>query len=312
MVFEKPFTPYLVSVKEGPQIQWPLFLTIRELSADEHDAFRSHSKILVQNYRDCQLFLAALMNYEAYITLAESYSKQCAENAGKTPSLMGGEFMILNMNRHIMNLLTTVRTALDQTEYNLKHRYGEESERWQTFKKATAQAYDSSFAYRFLYKLRNYVQHCGMPVGNMRFNMQCGEEPSQGISQSLEFAFCRDSLLSSFDSWGTQVKSELESVPAYFPIRPLITEMMKHVETLQVSQILANCPALIESFQWLDRLLLEASWRGGMPVIGTRKPVPDEEEDCEISMEHFPLELMEMLRKPFHSLFGVGTQQFHT
>ncbi len=307
MVFEKLNTPYFACVKEGADIRWPLFFTIRELSGDEHASFRSHSATLIENYRDSQLFLAASMNHEAYIALADQYSNQCAENAGLAPSRMGGEFIILNLNRHIMNLLTAVRTFLDHTERNLKHRHGKDSEQFQAFKKATAEAYDGSFAYRFLYKLRNYVQHCGMPIGKMSINMQLGEETPPGVSQSLEVAFSRDSLLSNFDSWGSQIESELGSLPACFPIRPYITEMMTHVEKLQLSQILSRCPKLIESFQWLDRLLLEASGRGGMPCICIRTPVPGEEEDFDISMEHFPLELMEMLRKPFHSLFGGGT-----
>ena len=307
MVFEKLNTPYFACVKEGEDIQWPLFLTIRELSCDERASFRSHSATLIENYRDCQLFLAALMNYQAYIALADQYSDQCAENAGLAPSRIGGEFMILNLNRHIMNLLTAVRTFLDHTERNLTHRHGKDSQQFQAFKKATAEAYDSSFAYRFLYKLRNYVQHCGMPIGKISINTRLGEETPPSMSQSLEVAFSRDGLLSNFDSWGTQIKSELASLPAYFPIRPYITEMMTQVEKLQLSQILARCPKLIESFQYLDRLLLEASGRGGMPCICIKTPVPDEEEDYNISMEHFPLELMEMLRKPFQSLFGGGT-----
>jgi hypothetical protein len=62
MVFEKLNTPYFACVKEGEDIRWPLFLTIRELSCDERASFRSHSVTLIENYRDCQLFLAALMN----------------------------------------------------------------------------------------------------------------------------------------------------------------------------------------------------------------------------------------------------------
>jgi hypothetical protein len=93
--------------------------------------------------------------------------------------------MILNLNRYIMNLLTAVRTFLDHTERNLTHRHGKDSEQFQAFKKATAEAYDSSFAYRFLYKLRNYVQHRGMPIGKMSINTQLGAEPPPSMSQSL-------------------------------------------------------------------------------------------------------------------------------
>jgi hypothetical protein len=158
MVVEKPLTPDLASAEPGS-----LLRIIRELSAEEHASYHSHYQTVVTDYHDSQLFLAAFMNYNDYIRLDEEYSKQCAENAGATPTFIGGEFMTLNLNRHIMNLLTAVRTALDQTQRNLKHRYGEDSDRWQIFKKATEQAYDGSFAYRFLYKLRyklrNYVQH---------------------------------------------------------------------------------------------------------------------------------------------------------
>jgi hypothetical protein len=71
MVFEKLNTPYFACVKEGEDIRWPLFFTIRELSGGERASFRSHSATLIENYRDCQLFLAALMNYQAYIALAD-------------------------------------------------------------------------------------------------------------------------------------------------------------------------------------------------------------------------------------------------
>src|SRR5437868_2250365 len=140
MIFEKPFTPYLTSVKEEP-----LFRIIRELPAAEHALFRSHSSKIVDNYRDTQLYLISLLNYREYVKLDDSYSLQCTENAGKTPSLMGGELMILNMTRLIMNVLTTVRSYLDLTERNILHRYGEQSERYHTFKKTTGEAYDSSF-----------------------------------------------------------------------------------------------------------------------------------------------------------------------
>jgi len=106
-------TPYFACVKPGPDIRWPLFLTIREVSDTELASFRSHSATIIENYRDSQLSLDALMNFEAYIALADQYSNQCAENAGLAPSRIGGELIILNLNRHIMNLLTAVRKWYD-------------------------------------------------------------------------------------------------------------------------------------------------------------------------------------------------------
>jgi hypothetical protein len=307
MVFEKPLTPYLASAEPESVLR-----IVRELSAEEHASYHSHYHTIVTDYHDIQLFSAAFMNYNDYISLDERYSKQFAENVWTAPTFIGGEFMTLNLNRHIMNLLTAVRTALDLTDRNLKHRYGEHSERWQSFRKATNQAYDGSFAYRFLYKLRNYVQHCGMPIGHMSINAIPANKAgmrSPGTSQSLKVAFSRDSLLSNYDSWSPLVKSELASLPEFFPIRPLIAEMMIEVEKLQLSQTLANIPALIKSLHWLDKLVLEASFPGGMPCIGTRTPPPSVGEDYIISLEHFPLELMDMLRESYLQFSGAGTEQ---
>ena len=36
------------------------------------------------------------------------------------------------------------------------------------FSTLTAEIFDGSFEYRFAYKLRNYAQHFGMPIGHMR------------------------------------------------------------------------------------------------------------------------------------------------
>ncbi len=312
MVFEKPFTPYLACVREGSHKQWPLWLVIRELSPGEHSVFRSHANRLVENYRDNQMYLCVLMNYREYIGESDTYKAQSADNADRAPSLLGGEVLMLNMNRLIMNILSAVRSFLDLTDRNLQHRFGTESERYKTFKAATKDAFDNSFAYRFLYKLRNYVQHCGMPVGKLSFSMRYEDDTGQHATQTVDFAFSRDGLLSNYDSWGNKVKPELESLPDYFPIQPLISEMMQCLDKLQLSQTAANAPALIESLGWLDRMLLEASWRGGMPCICIREPLSETEEDCNIQIDRFPLELMEMLRKPLHKVFGVGTEQYFT
>jgi hypothetical protein len=151
-----------------------------------------------------------------------------------------------------------------------------------------------------------------MPIGHMSINALSAIEAdgrSQGVSQSLKVAFSRDSLLSNYDSWGTPVRSELVSLPEYFPVRPLIAEIMTRVEKLHVSQIVANIPALIESLQWLDKLVLEASCPGGMPCISTRDSPPNVGDDFNITLEHFPLELMGMLRESYQQFSGAGIEQ---
>lgn len=242
----------------------------------------------------------------------EEFGNRTSENVGKFPTMMGGELMILDVNRRILNLLTTVRTFLDLTERRLKHRYGSDSDRVSAFRLQTAGAFDTSFSYRFLYKLRNFVQHCGLPVGRMTIKARTPEEGAQSISQSLDIEFDRDLLLGTFDSWGGKVKADLKAMPVSFPIRPHIEEMMALIEKLQLAQTAADGPALLDSLDWLDGLSLEASWRGGDPAVGFERPDPQVEGDLLISLAHFPLEMMRLLRNPAHRIFGVGTARFFT
>jgi hypothetical protein len=304
VVLMKASTPYLANMHPGT------VLDIRELSTEEHALFGFHVSRIVTDYQDSQLFLAAYMNCSACMQADITYAKQCAERLGATPSLIGGERIKLDMSRHIMNLLSSVRTALDQTECNLKRRYSAESERYRAFERATNRAYDGSFAYRFLYKLRNFVQHCGLPIGRIGVETRASESATSAndISQTLKIEFSRDSLLSDYDSWGP-LKSELAGLPEYFPIRPLITEMMTQIENIQITQIHANSTAVIESVEWLDRLLEEARLTEGTPSVAVRRPPPAEGGDYILAFQHFPFELMDMLRKSFGSRFPSDEQR---
>jgi hypothetical protein len=68
------------------------------------------------------------------------------------------------MNRRLMNLLSSARLYLDQILQELSSFYGNDSKQTETFKKATSTEYDTSLAYRALEALRNHAQHFGFPV----------------------------------------------------------------------------------------------------------------------------------------------------
>jgi hypothetical protein len=79
MIFEKLNAPYVTHVKDGTAIRWPLFLTIRRLSAADHASFRAHSATVIENDRDCKLFLTALTNYQLYISLEREFSDRATK-----------------------------------------------------------------------------------------------------------------------------------------------------------------------------------------------------------------------------------------
>ena len=116
-----------------------------------------------------------------------------------------------------MNVLSSIRTYLDHTETRLNRTFGNKSEEYKLFKLLTSEAFDSHFAYRFLSKLRNYSQHCGLPVGSI-----CMKDGKQGFK--LELILLRDHLLGNFKSWGAIVKPELLNQEEEFDILSLLEQ----------------------------------------------------------------------------------------
>ncbi|WP_342644995.1 hypothetical protein [Mucilaginibacter sp. CSA2-8R] len=63
--------------------------------------------------------------------------------------------------RLLGDFLAAFSAFLNFWEQYLKGTYGKDSNNYLNFKQATSEEYDSSFAYRLLYALRNYNQHFG-------------------------------------------------------------------------------------------------------------------------------------------------------
>ena len=124
-----------------------------------------------------------------------------------------------------VNWLTSTRLFLDHTETDLKRRFGKASAEVQRFKTATASAFDTKVGYRFSYKFRNYVQHCGLPLSQIDLSPPDPATPTRAV-QSVALLVNRDELLSSYNEWGI-VKRDLEAMPPRFALVPLLSEAME-------------------------------------------------------------------------------------
>lgn len=154
-----------------------------------------------------------------------------------------GSFIYLHLNRHLLNFLSSIRTYIDHAETNFKKKYGKESFEFLELKKFLSSFYDKSFAYRFLYKLRNYAQHCGLPIEAIHYKINSDKDLNRVVSR-LKIEFQRDQLLTKYDSWGKTIKEELTELPETFEAIPLfsemihnITEISKQIEKLKKNRI---------------------------------------------------------------------------
>lgn len=100
---------------------------------------------------------------------------------------------IYTMSRRIINLLTTSRLYLDHIYGDVKDITSPEAS--QRVKEKANEEYDAHLSYRIMEALRNYVQHKGLPVDNIRFDTErvSDEQHRYKITLSLKVTKLRGS-----------------------------------------------------------------------------------------------------------------------
>jgi len=174
------------------------------------EEFRSNSELH-------SIFIINFLELSHYFQEAadDLIAKQITTLRNNTP-----EFRLIyrNSNRLLLNLLSSGRTLVDHLETFLKRKYGKDSAEALRFKAKTAEIFDLNFEYRFIYKLRNYAQHCGFPLTLFTLDTHNKREGDfLRVEVLFKPLFKRDELLSKYKEWGP-AKSGLESQEESFPV----------------------------------------------------------------------------------------------
>ncbi len=186
-----------------------------------------------QYYKRLKEFVA--LNFKEITAFLDSSPKKIKEVKFSVDYIKDSdvEFVKIELNRLLMNYLSSIRTYLDHSETKLKKRYGKSSSEFDNFKKCTSEFYDNKFAYRFIYKLRNYAQHIELPISIIGYETQRTLN-SQKIKRILTPYFDREELLGKYTDWGV-VKDDLLKEKRTFPLMPIIEQMTDSI--LQIAQV---------------------------------------------------------------------------
>lgn len=201
------------------------------LSALEFDELSRSCRKLCDFDRELQLKTNVEANHEDF----EEFLREAVEVLH--PGIVEEDILaalVPEANRRLANLMASMRMFLDHTKTRIDRRYGGQSVEHAAFKKATAEQYDGHFEYRFVYKLRDYVQHCGMPVGEMIMRHDLAKtsmlastatHTADGVRTSASLMFSRDSLLKDFDGWGI-IRADLLARPPEIDARACLEATM--------------------------------------------------------------------------------------
>ncbi len=174
------------------------------------------------------LFDITVMNLgdlQKYITALDLYLRN-----NRVLILDEPDFIALNINRLLLNYIFSFRTYIDHLETFLKRQFGGSSQEVKDFKKLTGNFYDNHFEYRFVYKLRNYAQHCGLPMDYFSINPSIFNNI---YDVKIITQFDPKSLLVKFDGWGSRVRNELIECHANLEVMDVVLAFSQIVIKVQ-------------------------------------------------------------------------------
>ena len=241
-------------------------MTLRELPGEEFNAFNIAQSALGGFRRKRQLRELVTLNHDSYSSLMAELTRQFLADTAVT--FERANDMVVQINCGLLNYLSAVRTFVDHAETGLKREYGADSQQFTDFKKATSREFDNSFSYRFLSQLRNFTQHCGLPLGELGLNASSTPPKSAVTTGCVEALFLRDYLLGNFDGW-KMVKEELAKMPEKFPVAPHLAEVVASVERIDNTLVRIQSADLERSLILLESLAKEVEHLPGTPCVYT-------------------------------------------
>lgn len=203
----------------------PSIIELHMFSDEEEKMYSKDQENINKFIQSKNIFSCYYINVENFLTLIIDIADKMLNKHeypfnDKTISVFG-----CSLN----NILSSYKSILDFFEYSLSKEYTQKSEEYFGWKSSQADCFDSSTSYRFLYYLRNYCQHIGLPP--LRFNTnQSIDKPG---SLTLSVGLIRDELIKEKSCWKHNVFIELQQKPQYIEVVPLLDDWHLSIQKFQ-------------------------------------------------------------------------------
>lgn len=155
------------------------------------------------------IFSATTWNYDDLIHTLNLYLRAFAQ---KDTGFLGKRDVTLNINKVVLNVLTSFRFYLDFIDKNLHVDFGKDSEIVANFESYCSAEYGNNFSYRFIYHLRNFAQHKGLVISSVKFSKFLDEERENAIRQYMTISINRDDIIKDY-KFKKEIKAELINFP---------------------------------------------------------------------------------------------------
>lgn len=253
----------LIEIRSGPEIRW-----ICDLKGELLEGYTAIQTLIDALGTVSRLLDASVRNYDEFVSAFDGLRQLGLDaRSDALRNAFGDE-----INRRLGNYLSSMRLFLDCIEATLKRLHTNTGTSVSMFKSYCSALFDSSFPYRFAYKLRNYSQHFGMPVGDVsitdRLIDECGDERR---SHEITVAFNPEELLAiGRDLWGP-VRRDLEACGSRLDVGNVMREVPRALDSVWLETLFIESDSLRLARRVLEELLALGTNAIGQLVVGQCK-----------------------------------------
>lgn len=197
----------------------------RPLDEENWIEFRQYTQV-IEHIRPFLIdYLALSADFQAVTCTEEQIGAELTRTLdGGMISIPAGVDANARAQQLVSNFLSAASAFRDRAASRVSRKWGHDSSEGRSLKAKTSQLFDSSFAYRLMYALRNYAQHHELPISLVPINAERCADGSMIARVSLHL---HPMALAESDRLSSKIRAELHAVPASFlHLMPLLTEFM--------------------------------------------------------------------------------------
>jgi len=206
-------------------------LPFKEINQKQFERFESDCNLVKNIYTQFVVFKYLQLNLKEHFDFIRKWEKVPANEMHFT--IGTNIHFVLQSNKLVLNVLTSFKFFLDNAEAYLKRKFGKNSSSVQSHIELTKNCFDNSFAYRFLYKLRNYYIHLGFPLEVVNFEIDFNKENPEISEHSSKLLIDLEILLKEKDLFGAVVMKDFEKINYEIDLIPLIEELSISIKKIQ-------------------------------------------------------------------------------
>lgn len=207
------------------------FEPFKTITQETFELLKFDCSILKNAYTQFVVFKNLQLNLKDYFDFIEKWRNVPADKMDF--SISTNIHFVMFANKLILNSLMSFKFFLDNAEFYLKRKFGTTSKQATDFELLKKRIYDNSFAYRFLYKLRNYSVHLGFPLEVINFEINFNSKHPEKSEHSAKLFLNKELLLKEKDLFGAKVFNEIKEWKNELDLIPLINELSHHIIEFQ-------------------------------------------------------------------------------